>query len=248
MDKKIKIISVATPDYHDYMLSFLLSFEMNCKSSKDLVCFKLYLINYSEDRKNEFSKIDLSIETVMESHSFKDKNDKSCFCTNYRYILLKRDFDHQNVVCWIDCDALFVKDCSGIFNTMVTNDNGLFLYEKNRVWKFRGGKYQTLMGGFIGVNATKEGEVFSNEYCMKVDKYIRKNKGKMNEWWANQHVLRMMIKEDPQSFKPYFFQEPLMNTVSNPDTHLFFKDEKKKDHKAFKSISDDIVKTFREKQ
>jgi hypothetical protein len=247
MDKKIKIISVATEDYHDYMLALLLSFQQQCQSYKDLVSFKLYLINYQEPKRSEFLRINLNIEKVFESHNFKNKSEQSCFCTNYRYILLKSNFDFNNIICWIDCDALFMKDCSHIFNTLVSEDRGIFLYEKNQTWKFRGQKYKTLMGGFIAVNANKLGEAFANDYFRQVGEYINKNKNRYNEWWANQQVLRIMIKNGPD-YNPYFFQEPVFATESNKSSLVYFKDEKKRKHKDFVEMANALVTDFRNKK
>lgn len=248
MKTKVKIISVATEDFHDYILSFLLSFQDKCKDLKDMVIFKIYLINYSDEKINDFDRIDLNIEKVLEDRSFKNKKSQSNFCTNYRYILLKENFNFEEVICWMDADTLFVQECHSIFSTLSNSkEYGIFLYKKPRIWKFKSKKYKTLMGGFIGISNNKEGELFSKNYFSRVGSYVHTHKNKNQEWWANQDVLRMMDKEQGQIYKPFYFEEPMFNTVLEKDTHLYFKDEKKRDHKPFLKISKHYVNKFKEK-
>jgi hypothetical protein len=181
--KDITIISLADPDYFEYLVCFVKSANVNFPSAS----FYAVLVNPIEGQADELKNSHDNIEVVVETKKFKSIQEKKCYCASRRAKLFY-DLRSQteDMLIWIDADSIIRGSCDDLIKHLDSCE--LTMRPKKTPDKFA--------SGVIGIGNSEVCVNFIAEYNEKVSKD--------KSWMSDQNNLNdtYVLFKDVINFKP----------------------------------------------
>ena len=186
--KKVRIISLASHDYSDYLLGLSASISCNMPTLHMIS----YLVNSDREVGSKIKSLGSNFKVKYSNKSFKSEHQKRCFCAGRRawlFVDLLNKYPGDTVV-WIDVDSLFRKYDSAFVDHVTSCGVSVRVKNDKKKFSYNGKHMRRHSSGCFSVSDIS----FAKRYLanIQIPKIFKNPK---QEWMRDQNELNITIHQ-----------------------------------------------------